>query len=53
MGIKGPVLISQKVHFPDGICLERLHLVDLGEFKRLMWLFFDPYFNKDKFYLGN
>ena len=52
MGIKGPVLITKKVHAPNGIPLESLHLRDLGQFKRFMRLFFDSTISEEKFYIG-
>jgi hypothetical protein len=52
MGLKGEAEISEYIHFPEGILIDSMHLIDLGIFKRFMSIFFDR-FNKDKdFYLG-
>ncbi len=51
-GIKGPTLISNKVHFPDGVPLDRMHLIDLGQFKRMIIMYFDSANKFEKFYLG-
>ena len=49
MGLKGEALISKFIHFPNGILIDSMHLIDLGIFKRIMSILFDT-FNKDQIY---
>ena len=41
LGVKGETLLSQFVDFPDGVLFDKMHLKDIGIFKRILRIFFD------------
>jgi hypothetical protein len=53
MGIYGPTILSNHMEFPSAIVLDKMHLIDLGQFKRyLAMLFFNSDNKFEEYYLG-
>jgi len=53
MGVYGPTKLSNEVDFPSAVVLDKMHLIDLGQFKRmLVMLFFNKENKFEDFYLG-
>jgi hypothetical protein len=53
MGVFGPTKLSNHVPLPSAVVLDKMHLIDLGQFKRyLSMLFFNVENKFDDFYLG-
>ncbi len=53
LGVKGETLLSEFVDFPDGVLLDKMHLIDLGIFKRILRIFFDTENKYEPYYLGS
>lgn len=52
-GLKGSVILSEIIEFPNSFPLDYMHLLCLGLFKRIMGSWFDSVNNKMEFYIGN
>ncbi len=52
MGIKGESILSKYVHLPDGVLLDKMHLIDLGIFKRILFILFSTENKHEKYYMG-
>ena len=53
MGIFGPTKLSNYVEFPSAIVLDKMHLIDLGQFKRYLTMLFFNSDNKFEDYYRN
>ncbi|RNA06260.1 hypothetical protein BpHYR1_004370 [Brachionus plicatilis] len=51
-GIKGIIAISKKLHLPDSIPIDYMHLVCFGIFKSILNNWFDSSNHKEDFYIG-
>ncbi|RNA21088.1 hypothetical protein BpHYR1_019043, partial [Brachionus plicatilis] len=51
-GIKGKIAISKKLHLPNSIPIDYMHLVCLGIFKSILNNWFDSSNHKEDFYIG-
>ena len=52
MGLKGETILSEHILLPEGILIDKMHLIDLGMFKRIMFILFNTADKEETFYLG-